>query len=227
MQGVVDSLGDAIDPWGYVLLFVLALCEAAAFVGLFVPGEVALLFAGVLASEGKVSLAVVIVCAVAGSIIGDSIGYQMGRQVLPWMRRSALGRKVGEANWEKARVYVCGHGGRAVFFGRFVGFLRALVPAIVGDARMPYYKFLFWSVLGTLCSTPLVVLAGYVAGSSYETVESSFTYASWVLGGLILAVVGVKLLRRRRPAAAVVDLSGPVAERDAEHTPAPPWPVPD
>ena len=65
IENAVNALGDAVDPWGYLLLFTLCLLEASAFVGLFIPGETALLIAGVLAQEGKLTLALCIVCAVA------------------------------------------------------------------------------------------------------------------------------------------------------------------
>ena len=195
IESLVNSLGDAINPWGYVLVFVLAMLEASAFIGLFVPGEVALLIAGALAQEGKLSLIVVMVCAVAGAIVGDSLGYEIGRHLGPRMRRGWLGRLVGQERWDKANEYVRKRGGRAVFFGRFVGFARALVPAIVGDSRMPYKKFLLWNVLGALCTSPLVVLAGYLAGSSYKKVEGQLTHASWILGGLVILFVIYKVVK--------------------------------
>ena len=197
LESVVNGLGDAINPWGYVLLFGLTLLEASAFIGLFIPGETALLLAGVLAQQGKVSLVGCTVCAVVGAIMGDSLGYEIGRRIGPRMRKSRVGAKVGEERWMKAHEYLRRKGGRAIFLGRFVGVLRALVPAVAGDSRMPYGTFLMWNVLGAIIASPAVILAGYFAGSSYKRIESKLSYASWILAGCVVVFFVVKYLRRQ------------------------------
>jgi membrane protein DedA with SNARE-associated domain len=188
IETAVDALGEAVDPWGYMLLFTLCLLEASAFVGLFVPGETALLIAGVLAQEGRMSLALCIVVAVAGAILGDTLGYEIGRHLGPRLRSSWFGRKVGEPRWERAHEYVHRRGGLAIFFGRWIGLLRAVVPAIAGDARMRYRDFFIWNVLGALVAVPAIIILGYVAGSSYHAVEARLGQASYVLLALVAVV---------------------------------------
>jgi membrane protein DedA with SNARE-associated domain len=199
IENAVNALGDAVDPWGYLLLFTLCLLEASAFVGLFIPGETALLIAGVLAQEGKLTLALCIACAVLGAILGDSLGYEIGRHVGPRLRLSWFGRKVGENRWDRAHEYVHRRGGVAVFFGRFIGVLRAVVPAIAGDARMPYGQFLLWNVLGAIVAGPAVLIVGYLAGSSYKAVEARLGQVSYVLLGLVAAafIARVVITKRR------------------------------
>jgi membrane protein DedA with SNARE-associated domain len=199
IESAVDALGSAISPWGYVLLFALCLFESSAFVGLVIPGETALLIAGVLAQEGRLTLAWCIVSAVTGAILGDSLGYEIGRHLGPRLRSSWLGGKVGEERWKRAHDYVQRMGGRAVFFGRWIGLLRALVPAIAGDARMPYRRFLLWNVLGALVSAPTIILVGYAAGSSYQVVEKRLGQATWMFLGLVVAFVVTRhvLIRRK------------------------------
>jgi len=199
VEHLVHSLGSAITPWGYVALFAVTLLEAAAFVGLVIPGEAALLVAGALAQQGRLSLWICIVVAVIGGVIGDSIGYEIGRHVGPRLRSSRLGRKVGEKRWDRAQDYVRDHGGRAVFLGRWVGLLRALVPAVVGDARMPYRTFLGWNVAGAATHLPAVIIAGYVAGRSYKVVERYLGTATFaVLGVVVVGAVGLHLWRRHQ-----------------------------
>jgi membrane protein DedA with SNARE-associated domain len=198
LESVVNGLGDAINPWGYVLLFTLTLLEASAFIGLLIPGETALLLAGVVAQQGKVSLTACIACAVIGAILGDSVGYEIGRRVGPRMRSSRVGSKVGEERWQKAHDYLRAKGGRAIFLGRFVGVLRALVPAVAGDSRMPYGTFLMWNVLGAVIASPAVILAGYFAGSSYKRIESKLSYASWIVAACVVVFIVVKVVRSRQ-----------------------------
>jgi membrane-associated protein len=196
---VSELLGEAVNPWGYVLLFALTALEASAFVGLFVPGETALLLGGFLAYQGKLSLPLVILVTVVGGILGDSAGYEIGRHVGDRVKRTWVGRKMGEERWERARAYVRAKGGKAVLLGRFVGILRALVPAVAGDSRMPYSTFLAWNVLGALLWGPSAVLAGFVAGRSWRVIETYLTGGGLVLFVLLVGtVLVVHLVRRRR-----------------------------
>jgi membrane protein DedA with SNARE-associated domain len=124
----VDLIGRAAQPWGYVVVFLTVTLEASAFVGLIFPGETALLVGGFLASQHKLNLWMLMVLGVAGAVIGDSIGYEVGRHLGGRLQQSRLGRKVGDERWERARDTLRRYGGKAVLIGRWVGVLRALVP---------------------------------------------------------------------------------------------------
>jgi membrane-associated protein len=196
---VSELLGEAVNPWGYVLLFALTALEASAFVGLFVPGETALLLGGFLAYQGKLNLFLVIVVTVIGGVLGDSAGYEIGRHLGERMKRTWLGRKIGEERWERARKYVRDKGAKAVLLGRFVGILRALVPAVAGDSRMPYPKFLLWNVIGALVWGPSVVVAGYLAGRSWHVIETYLSRGGLALFALIIVIfVALHFVRKRR-----------------------------
>ena len=197
LDSVTTWIAASASPWAYVGVGPLALLEAAAFVGLVIPGETALLLGGVLAYQGRVSLPLMVACAVAGAIIGDSVGYEIGHRFGPALRDSRLGRRVGPDRWARADEYFASKGGRAVFFGRFVGILRALVPAIAGASRMQYRTFLRWNALGGLLWGTGFVLAGYVAGSSYLLVERWAGGATVVLVVLAAVIVGAIALSRR------------------------------
>lgn len=184
MGTLIDSLVGLASPWLYVMVALLAAAESAALVGLVVPGEAALLVGGFAASQGRVSLPVLIVVATVAAIVGDSIGYELGRHFGPRVRVTKVGRWVGEDRWTKAEHYIDRRGGPAVLLGRWVGLLRALVPGVAGMTRMPYPRFLVWNVLGAVVWAPAVVSAGYFAGSSFKRVERWFGRASL----LVLAV---------------------------------------
>lgn len=195
MSKVVDAVLGLSGLPAYGLVGLLAAGEAAAFVGLFLPGEAALLLGGVLASQGRVSLPVMLAVAVVAAIVGDSIGYEIGRRGGPALKRSRLGRAVGKERWAKGEAFLERRGGPAVFFGRWVGVFRALVPSLAGMGRMPYPRFLLWNALGGLLWASTVVLVGYAAGAQYKRVEQLFGRASLLvalttvlLGGLFLLV---------------------------------------
>lgn len=192
-------LGGLASPWAYVVVGALTLLEAAAFVGLFVPGETALVLGGVLAFQGRASLPVMVAVGAAGAIIGDSVGYELGRRIGPSVRHSRFGRRVGDARWARADRYIAQKGGRAVFLGRFVGVLRALVPAVAGASGMPYRRFLPANALGGLIWAPAFVLAGYAAGSSYQLVQQWVGRATLGVVVLAAAVAGaIAIVHRRR-----------------------------
>src|SRR5919198_6413914 len=126
-MSVVDAAARLASPWAYIVLALLAAAESAAFVGLAVPGETAMLLGGFLAYQHRVSLGVMMAAGAIGAVVGDSIGYQIGRLFGEPLKRSRLGRRVGEQRWARGEAYLRKRGGRAVFLGRFIGVLRALV----------------------------------------------------------------------------------------------------
>ncbi|MDE0805482.1 MAG: bifunctional DedA family/phosphatase PAP2 family protein, partial [Acidimicrobiales bacterium] len=196
MGTLIDSLVGLASPWLYVVVALLAAAESAALVGLVVPGEAALLVGGFAASQGRVSLPILIVAATVAAIVGDSIGYELGRHFGPRVRVTRVGRWVGEDRWTKAEGFIERRGGPAVLLGRWVGLLRALVPGVAGMTRMPYPRFLVWNVLGALVWAPTVVSAGYFAGSSFKRVERWFGRASLLLLAVALSAAGLWAVAR-------------------------------
>ena len=190
----------------YLVITALVFAEAAAFVGLVIPGETALLVGGALAGTGRLSLPVLIVLAVAAAIVGDSVGYEVGRLMGPRLTTSRAGRFIGERRWARARAVMARYGGWAVLFGRWVGVLRALMPAIAGTTGMHYRRFLVFNAVGGSIWAIAVVVAAYFAGASWHRVQSYLGSASGVLLGAvaaaIVAFVLVRRLRRRRQPAA-------------------------
>ncbi|HEX2050415.1 MAG TPA: bifunctional DedA family/phosphatase PAP2 family protein [Actinomycetota bacterium] len=185
----MDFLLGLAEPWGYVVVALLAAAEAGLLVGLFLPGEAAMLLGGVLVHQGRADLGPMVAAAVAGAVVGNFVGYELGRRLGPRLERGRLGRVVGPERWERARAYVRRRGGRAVFLGRFVGVLRALVPAIAGSAHAPYGPFAVYTVAGGVLWAGGFVVLGAAAGAGWEEIERYAGRASLVL--LLLVALGV------------------------------------
>jgi membrane protein DedA with SNARE-associated domain len=175
--------------FAYLLLFALVGGESA---GLPLPGETALITGGVLASQGKLSVPLVIVVAAAGAIIGDNIGYFLGRQgarrllVRPgWMeeRRRALVTR-GEAFFEA-------HGAKTVFFGRWLPFLRVTAAWLAGAHRMHWATFLVWNAAGGISWAISVGLLAYFTGHVVLAVVNTAGYVA--IGLVAIAVASVLL----------------------------------
>ena len=190
MASLIDMLARLSSPWAYLVVGLLATAEAV-FVGLVLPGELALLLGGFLASQGRVSLTGMVAVAAVAAVAGYLLGYETGRRFGPALRTSALGRRIGPARWDRVQATLAARGGQAIFVGRFVGLLRALMPAAAGMARMPYRTFVAYTVAGGLIWAPGFVLLGYVAGGSYQRVADLAGRASLVLLGLLVLIGGV------------------------------------
>lgn len=191
MGGLEQWLASVPSWMVYLVAFGFVFAEAALFAGFFIPGETALLAAGVLAGLGHVSVVAVAVCGVAGAVLGDSVGYQVGRHFGPRLRSTRLGRRVKTSHWNRAEAFMRRYGGRSVFLGRWAAFGRALVPALAGVTRMRYPTFLVWNALGGLTWAVTVIAVGFFAGNSWQQVEQLFGRA---VGLVLLTLVVVAVV---------------------------------
>lgn len=193
MSSIVDKL---LSVPGWVVLTLVGLlvfAEDALFVGFVLPGETAAILGGVAAKLGHVSLPGIIAVVVIAAIVGDTVGYEVGRFLGPRVLRIRLLEK-RKQGIDRAQNFLARRGGSAVFLGRWVALFRALMPALAGTARMHYPKFLAYNALGGVTWGVTVVLLGYAAGASYKTIESRFGTGSAIA---VAAVVVVALIAWR------------------------------
>jgi membrane protein DedA with SNARE-associated domain/membrane-associated phospholipid phosphatase len=172
-------------------VFAVPALESSAFVGFVFPGEVALILGGVIAYEGRISLVAVLGAGIGGAIIGDSVGYLVGRRYGRGLLEGTLGRFINHKHFDRAERYLAERGGKAVFFGRFTAALRVMIPGLAGMSRMPYPKFLAYNVAGGAAWGAMCVLLGYVGGSSWRHVEHLASRIG--LGALLVVVLGFVL----------------------------------
>jgi membrane protein DedA with SNARE-associated domain len=197
-EHLVESIGNAVGAWLYVIAGALCFAEAAILVGMVLPGETALLVAGVFCQHGTLDLWLMIVVAVVCAVAGDSVGFEFGKKFGPPLRRSRLGQWVGEHRWQMVDGFLHRHGGKAVFLGRLTALFRALVPSMAGMSGMRYRTFIVWNVAGGLIWAPGCVLLGYAFSTSLDTVGKTLTWAPFALIGIVVIVyVGMHLRRRR------------------------------
>lgn len=195
MTDWILSLGGG---FALAIVFLVPALESSAFLGFVFPGEIAVILGGVLAFNGRVPLPAVIVAAVAGAIIGDTIGYfvgrRWGRQLLRGvgLRVPFLHRRI-DAHLESAQAYLRRRGGAAVFFGRFTAALRVMVPGLAGMAEVPYGRFAFYNAAGGLLWGTGFVFLGYLAGAAWQRVAADASKVGLAL--LVLVLVGLVLGR--------------------------------
>ena len=187
----------ALHGWAALtIVFLLPALEASAFVGVVLPGEIAVLLGGVLAFEHRVSLPAVLVAGISGAILGDTVGYLVGRRWGRTMLEGSVGRLVRREHLDRAERYLAERGGPAVFLGRFTAALRALIPGLAGMARLRYRTFAIYNAAGGAVWAAGFVLLGYVAGTGWRRVEHVAGRASLLLLAVLIGVGAIVLLAR-------------------------------
>lgn len=179
---------------GYVALAVLALLQAACFP---IPSEVTLGFAGVLAGEGHLNLAAVVVIGTSSELVGSYVAYTVGRVGgRPLVARFGRYVLVGTADLDRAERWLAGRGEASIAIGRALPVVRALVSVVAGIAEMPRPKFLLLSFLGTLAYVSALSSIGYAVGPAWRTVAHDLSVGGYVVAGVV-AVAAVAYLARR------------------------------
>ena len=203
VNSLVEHLSTVPGPLVLAIVGLLVFGEAAFFLGFVLPGETAVLLGGFMAYNDRISLSALFVVVVACAVVGDSVGYEVGRRLGPRILSWRLLAR-HEHRLDGARRFLDGRGGFAVFLGRFTAFLRAVMPGLAGMAQMRYRRFLAFNAIGGLVWGGGCVIAGYAAGKSYEQV------GQWMgrSGAIVLAVLVVGALfvwHRRREHTAELD----------------------
>jgi len=179
---------DILIQYGLPILFVLVALESA---GIPLPGETALVAAGIAADRGHYSIVAVIAVAASAAIIGDNGGYWVGRT---WGRRLIHRWKLLE-RWSDrilppSERFFRRHGAKTVFFGRFFALLRVTAAWLAGVGRMPWWRFLLWNAAGGICWATLFGLVAYYGGHAAADVIERFG----LIGGIAIAVLAIVAL---------------------------------
>ncbi len=188
-----------IGPWAYLAIFLVVSLESAAFLGFFMPSEALVFLGGFLASQGVLDLKLLIPLVAVAAVLGDSIGYELGRLLQkPWFLR--YGRRLGlrEEHWQRIEDFFRRHGGKTVFLARFSAFFRILVPFFAGAARLNYLRFLFFNILGGVAWAAGSVSIGYLAGKSWREVEHWIGRSALIVAIVIVAVIVLVRFTRKK-----------------------------
>jgi membrane-associated protein len=191
LEAALTDLADTLGAWTYLLVGGLAFLETGAFVGLVAPGETAVVLGGVVAAQGQVELAAILVlvwlAAAAGDLASFALGRRLGRPFLV-----ARGPRIGVTapRLERAEAFFARHGAKAILVGRFVGIVRAVAPFLAGASGLRFRSFLPWSLLGTAAWAATFTLVGYIFHRSFSAAADYVTHGALglaVVAGLALA----------------------------------------
>lgn len=192
---------------GYLALGLLALIQACCIP---IPSEITLGFAGVLAGQGRLSLAVVIVIGTAAELAGSLVAYSVGRRGgRPLVDRVGRYLLIGPHDLDRAERWLAGRGEWAVAVGRALPVVRAFASVAAGIGQMRLRQFAIFSFLGTLVYVVAMSLIGYGVGSNWHRVAHDFSLAGYAI--LAVIVIGIAALALHRVRSLRTSRSTPLA----------------
>src|ERR1700737_2801480 len=161
-----DALISLVPIYGPWIIFGIVALESA---GVPLPGETILVAAALLAATtGQINIVVVVLAAAAGAIVGDGIGYMVGRRVgLPFLRRYGRHIRLDEDRLLIGRYLFFQYGNAVVFFGRFIAVLRMFAALLAGANSMPAGRFFFFNIIGGICWACLFGFGAYAVAPKF------------------------------------------------------------
>lgn len=197
LLGTLLDLVQSVDPVLRILLAGVAMVlETSVLLGLVVPGDtVAIVSATAVASP--IEFAALVVALVLGALTGESIGFALGRHFGPAIRRSVVGRRIGERNWIRAENYLARRGGVAVFASRFLPVLHSLIPLTVGTSPMRYRTFLAWTAPACVLWSLAYVSVGAAAAGGYRELADRLHWAGYAFVAIIVVFAALVVVVKR------------------------------
>ncbi len=219
VERIIDFLRPYMEPpWGYVIVFAATFLENSVGAGVIVPGETLVIIGGVYAGIGDLWLPGVATVAVVGAILGDNLGYWIGRRFgRGFLERHGRKLFITPDRLAAAERYYERHGGKTVFFGRFVPVVRSVGFIVAGVSHMPWKRFLIYDIAGATVWGIGHSLIGYALGESYQRWERYATPFGIALLVLLLLLIGAsKLLAARRRVKEALEEDEAELEHDRE-----------
>lgn len=195
---MANTLTQLVTSYGYIIVALFIVLES---IGVPVPAETALLLAAAYAGAGHLHLSILIGVATCAAVVGDAIGYWLGRKGgRPLIERYGRWVHLDTKRLDRIEQFFARHGPKAVFFGRFISILRTYVALFAGISRMSYLTFTLFNVMGGIAWATLFSLLGFVFGQNLRAVEQVIRYLGWglllAIGLLLLAVLAWRWITR-------------------------------
>jgi membrane-associated protein len=158
------SVDRIFEAGGIVGLSLTIFAETGLLAGFFLPGDTLLFAAGFFAAQGKLGLIITLVSLTASAIIGNMVGYEIGKRSGHKLFTKEDSILLHKDNLKKAQDFFSRHGGKTIILARFIPLVRTLSPPLAGMGDMSYKRFMFYNVVGALLWVPSITLVGYWAG---------------------------------------------------------------
>src|SRR6266850_1036441 len=193
-----DGLRELIRAGGAPLICTIVFIETGFFVGFFLPGDSLLVTAGILSAGGVIPLTWLLIPVMLCAIVGDQIGYWIGRSAGAALYRRKDSLFFRRSHLQRAHDFYEKYGGRAVILARFIPIVRTFCPPVAGAAKMPYARYLLFDIFGGILWVGAMILGGYALGSSVPNIGERIHYVIAVVVVLSVLPAVISILRSRR-----------------------------
>jgi undecaprenyl-diphosphatase len=199
-EQLLKDAGQALGKWTYLAVGLLAFLETGAFLGFIAPGETAVIVGGLVAGQGQISLLALIAIVWTCCLLGDVTAYELGRRKgRGWLLSRGQRLKITEERLDQVEDLLEKRGAVMIVVGRFLGFVRPLLPFISGASRMPLRRFLAYDVLAAGLWAITFSVLGYVFWRSIDQLTTYVSRGAFTLGTFVVVVAGiVGLIHLRR-----------------------------
>lgn len=187
----INQLLSAGGLVGVLIVAAIVFAESGLLVGFFLPGDTLLFGAGLLASQGELPIVTLIIATVLAAIVGDNVGYSIGRRSGPRLFKKKDGLLFRQEYIVRAEEFYEKHGGKTIILARFTPIVRTFAPVVAGVGKMPRKRFMMFNVVGGVLWGTGMPLLGYYVGSRIPGLDK---YIEYVLLGVVLLSIGLSLL---------------------------------
>ncbi len=183
----IMPIADSLGLYMYLIIFAVAAFESTPIIGTFTPGSLMLIFLGFLSAVTSVMLIPAILFAALGAVIGDYMGYLLGR----YGRRFFKENKglLRFSHLEMGKEFFTKHGGKSIFIGRFVGPIRPIVPMVAGATHMSMHRFLPLNITSALIWASILIGVGFCVGEQWREAEHIITLIGKILAVVLVAII--------------------------------------
>jgi undecaprenyl-diphosphatase len=215
-EKLLEDAGQALGTWTYLAVGLLAFLETGAFLGFIAPGETAVIVGGLVAGQGEISLLALIAIVWVCCLMGDAVSYELGRHKgRGWLLKYGARLQITEGRLDQVEKLLSSHGPLMIVVGRFLGFVRPLMPFIAGASRMPFRRFFPYDVLAAGAWSITFCTLGFLFWRSIDQLTTYVSRGLFALGTLVVVIGGiVALIHLRRSPEARAKVRDWIDERD-------------
>jgi membrane-associated protein len=163
---------ELLQSGGLFLVGVMIFAESGMLLGFFFPGDTLLLSAGIFAAQGKLNLAALLVIAAMAAIVGDNVGYQIGKSLGPRLFRKKDGLLFRQEYVARSEKFFARYGSKAMLLAHFLPIVRTFTPVVAGVGQMPRAKFAMFDAIGDSAWAIIITMIGYWFGSKIPNIDN-------------------------------------------------------